>query len=113
MGKAIYAPHRLCASNLPRNAGTGLDQRCLKLSRGESARCCSAPARPPSQNTLQVRPGKLRGGIHAAKGPATVGGQGPVVLVGAYGMGKQYMLGFKRIARSLQPNVLKRRSLMP
>ncbi len=31
MGKAIYAPHRLCASNLPRNAGTGLDQRCPKL----------------------------------------------------------------------------------
>ncbi|CDF61984.1 hypothetical protein XFF4834R_chr24690 [Xanthomonas citri pv. fuscans] len=41
-----------------------------------------ALARPPSQDTLQVRPCKLRGGIHAAKGPATVSGQGPVEIVG-------------------------------
>ncbi|WP_143707249.1 hypothetical protein [Xanthomonas vasicola] len=39
-------------------------------------------ARPPSQDTLQVRPCKLLGGIHAAKGPATVSRQGPVELVG-------------------------------
>ncbi len=45
--------------------------------------CCKALARPPSQDTLQVRPCKLRGGIHAAKGPATVSGQGPVEMVGA------------------------------
>ncbi|NIK63811.1 hypothetical protein FHR48_001335 [Xanthomonas arboricola] len=48
-------------------------------------RCCRALARPPSQDTLQVRPCKLRGGIHAAKGPATVGGQGPVAMVGPHG----------------------------
>ncbi|SOO19851.1 hypothetical protein XFF6992_370151 [Xanthomonas citri pv. fuscans] len=72
----------------------------MKLSPGEPAHCCRALAHPPSQDTLQVRPCKLRGGIHAAKGPATVGGQGPVVLVGAHGMGKQYMLGCQRIARS-------------
>ncbi|KHL62707.1 hypothetical protein XEU83M_14100 [Xanthomonas euvesicatoria] len=40
-----------------------------------------ALARPPSRDTLQVRPCKLLGGIHAAKGHATVGGQGPVKLV--------------------------------
>ncbi|MFA1263990.1 hypothetical protein ACDI97_22020 [Xanthomonas axonopodis pv. fascicularis] len=28
-----------------------------------------------------MRPCRLRGGIHAAKGPTTVGGQGPVALV--------------------------------
>ncbi|AEO43509.1 hypothetical protein XACM_3262 [Xanthomonas euvesicatoria pv. citrumelo F1] len=33
----------------------------------------SAFARPPSPDTLQVRPCKLGGGIHGAKGPATVG----------------------------------------
>ncbi len=49
--------------------------------------CCRALARPPSQDTLQVRPCKLRGGIHAAKGPATVSRQGPVALVGAQGFG--------------------------
>ncbi|SOO18101.1 hypothetical protein XFF6992_210077 [Xanthomonas citri pv. fuscans] len=31
---------------------------------------------------MQVRPCKLRGGIHAAKGPATVGRQGPIGMIG-------------------------------
>ncbi|MBB3777753.1 hypothetical protein FHY16_000474 [Xanthomonas campestris] len=39
--------------------------------------CCRALARPPSQDTPQVRPCRLRRGIHAAQGPATVSGQGP------------------------------------
>ncbi len=39
-------------------------------------------ARPPSRDTLQIGPCQLRGGIHAATGPATVGGQGPVEMVG-------------------------------
>ncbi len=46
--------------------------------------CCRALARPPSRDTLQVRPCKLLGSIHAAKGPATVSGQGPVTMVGAH-----------------------------
>ncbi len=50
--------------------------------------CCRALARPPSQDTLQVRPCKLRGGIHAAKGPATVSGQGPVEMVGAQSLNR-------------------------
>ncbi len=49
--------------------------------------CCRALARPRSRDTLQVRPCKLRGGIPAAKGPATVSGQGPVELIGAQGFG--------------------------
>ncbi|NIJ79333.1 hypothetical protein FHT10_000454 [Xanthomonas arboricola] len=51
--------------------------------------CCRVLARPPSRDTLQVRPCKLRGGIHAAKGPATVGGQGPVEMVGLHGFQQQ------------------------
>ncbi|SON94218.1 conserved hypothetical protein [Xanthomonas citri pv. fuscans] len=39
---------------------------------------CRALARSPSRDTLKVRPCQLRGRIHAAKGPATVSGQGPV-----------------------------------
>ncbi len=50
--------------------------------------CCGALARSPSQDTLQVRPCKLRGGIHAAKGPATVSGQGPVEMVGAQSLNR-------------------------
>ncbi|SOO09247.1 hypothetical protein XFF6970_330029 [Xanthomonas citri pv. fuscans] len=45
---------------------------------------CRALARQLSRDTLQVRPCQLRDGIHAAKGPATVSGQGPVELVGAH-----------------------------
>nr|WP_080580583.1 hypothetical protein [Xanthomonas phaseoli] len=48
---------------------------------------------------LQVRPCKLRGGIHAAKGPATVGGQGPVEMVGAHGSAKQPAEGFALFLR--------------
>ncbi|NIJ93820.1 hypothetical protein FHT12_002517 [Xanthomonas campestris] len=53
---------------------------------GEGARAaeprvgCRALARPPSQDTPQVRPCGLWRGIHAAQGPATVGGQGPVEM---------------------------------
>ncbi len=53
---------------------------------GEGARAaeprvgCRALARPPSQDTPQVRPCRLWRGIHAAQGPATVGGQGPVEM---------------------------------
>ncbi|NYI17660.1 hypothetical protein FHR53_000319 [Xanthomonas arboricola] len=47
--------------------------------------CCRALARPPSRDTPQVRPCRLRRGIHAAQSPATVGGQGPVKLVGMHG----------------------------
>ncbi|RWU16966.1 hypothetical protein XANMN_10420 [Xanthomonas phaseoli pv. manihotis str. CIO151] len=36
-------------------------------------------------DTLRVPPCKLRGGIHAAKRPATVDGQRPVALVGVQG----------------------------
>ncbi|SON82148.1 hypothetical protein XFF6166_530015 [Xanthomonas citri pv. fuscans] len=45
---------------------------------------CRGLARPSSRDTLQVRPCKLLGGIHAAKGPATVSRQGPVELVGVW-----------------------------
>ncbi|WP_152416300.1 hypothetical protein, partial [Xanthomonas phaseoli] len=61
---------------------------------------------PPSALSglvVQTFPSKPLGGVHAAKGPATVGGQGPVVSVGAYAKGKRSMSGFQRIARTYRP----------
>ncbi|SYZ50122.1 hypothetical protein CPBF426_03560 [Xanthomonas arboricola pv. juglandis] len=46
---------------------------------------CTALARPPSRDAPQVRPCRLRRGIHAAQGPATVSGQGPIEMVGVHG----------------------------
>ncbi|MBB5768216.1 hypothetical protein GGR67_002284 [Xanthomonas arboricola] len=53
--------------------------------RGDLRPGCRALARPPSRDTPQVRPCRLWRGIHAAQGPATVGGQGPVKRVGVRG----------------------------
>ncbi|QBG88146.1 hypothetical protein EYC54_10820 [Xanthomonas oryzae] len=47
------------------------------------------PRPPGGECTRVVSRSKLRGGIHAAKGPATVGGQWPVALVGVQRFKKQ------------------------
>ncbi|MEA9788203.1 hypothetical protein VDF90_13295, partial [Xanthomonas campestris pv. raphani] len=49
---------------------------------------------------MQVRPCKLLGGIHAAKGPATVSGQGPVEMVGAQSLSRAVGNCAARFARS-------------
>ncbi len=66
-----------------------------------------ALARPPSRDTLQVRPCQLLGGIHAAKGPATVGGQGPVEMVGVsvQATGEVRSLCKQALAARISPSV--------
>ena len=59
---------------------------CSKATGTYSA--CRALARPPSRDTPQVRPCRLFGGIHAAKGPAMAGTQGPGELAGLRGFQK-------------------------
>ncbi|SON98189.1 hypothetical protein XFF6990_90199 [Xanthomonas citri pv. fuscans] len=75
----------------------------------DAAGCGRALACPPSQDTLQVRPCKLLGGIHAAKGPATVRGQGPVELVGVQSFNQEAAIGLAQyvaIQQSHQTNCL-------
>ncbi len=69
-------------------------------------------ARPPSRDTLQVRPCQHRGGIHAATGPATVSGQGPVVeMVGVsvQATGDVRSLWKQALAARISPSVTPRR----
>ncbi|SUZ27175.1 hypothetical protein CPBF424_09400 [Xanthomonas euroxanthea] len=65
---------------------------------------CGALVRPPSRDTPQVRPCRLRRGIHAAQGPATVSGQGPVERVGVHGKSGAGCVSFDREA-SVSPLV--------
>ncbi|MBB4759003.1 hypothetical protein FHT15_003725 [Xanthomonas campestris] len=64
---------------------------------------CTALARPPSRDTPQVRPCRLRRGIHAAQGPATVGGQGPVERVGVHGKSSAGCASFNHEASAPRP----------
>ncbi|NJC38487.1 hypothetical protein GGR60_003041 [Xanthomonas arboricola] len=66
-------------------AADGRPCRWTSWRAGRSAAWLQALARPPSRDTPQVRPCRLWRGIHAAQGPATVGGQGPVKRVDVRG----------------------------
>ncbi|SYZ50551.1 hypothetical protein CPBF426_07950 [Xanthomonas arboricola pv. juglandis] len=78
-------PARRCGTRRKAGAADGRPCRWISCRAGDLRPGCRALARQPSRDTPQVRPCRLWCGIHAAQGPATVGGQGPVKRVGVHG----------------------------
>ncbi|MCC8671792.1 hypothetical protein LN460_00290, partial [Xanthomonas vesicatoria] len=84
----FYLPWHAPVQDWNRESGMGSSPGAMWCHSSERWICglaAGALACQPSRDTLQVRPCKLRDGIHAAKGPAMVCRQEPVELVGAQG----------------------------